>query len=134
MPLVLSKFYYIKYSTYCILCYTVGWVLKIVLNLSWYCIKAKPHNTVYGLKLEVPTFGWDFTILSDQCVSDHVKGKKHRHLVNLKVTREEQAEKSVFVGNLQKTTSELELMDYFSQYGPISKVVMDKQKVSTIIR
>ena len=67
--------------------------------------------------------------LPDQCVSDHVNGKKHRHLVNLKVTREEQAEKSVFVGNLQKTTSELELTDYFSQYGPLSKVVIDKQKV-----
>ncbi|XP_071826798.1 speckle targeted PIP5K1A-regulated poly(A) polymerase-like isoform X6 [Apostichopus japonicus] len=63
-----------------------------------------------------------------QCVTDHMKGKKHRRLVNLKITREEQTERSIFVGNLRRTNSELELMGHFNKFGPISRIIIDKEK------
>ncbi|PIK57686.1 hypothetical protein BSL78_05370 [Apostichopus japonicus] len=67
-------------------------------------------------------------LATGQCVTDHMKGKKHRRLVNLKITREEQTERSIFVGNLRRTNSELELMGHFNKFGPISKIIIDKEK------
>ncbi|XP_071826807.1 speckle targeted PIP5K1A-regulated poly(A) polymerase-like isoform X1 [Apostichopus japonicus] len=67
-------------------------------------------------------------LATGQCVTDHMKGKKHRRLVNLKITREEQTERSIFVGNLRRTNSELELMGHFNKFGPISRIIIDKEK------
>ncbi|XP_077996923.1 speckle targeted PIP5K1A-regulated poly(A) polymerase-like [Glandiceps talaboti] len=65
---------------------------------------------------------------TEKVLQDHLKGKKHTKLVSLIKYRKEQEEKSIFVRGFDKGTSELQLIDYFSTYGPVSNVIFDKDK------
>ncbi|XP_069501297.1 speckle targeted PIP5K1A-regulated poly(A) polymerase isoform X2 [Ambystoma mexicanum] len=62
-------------------------------------------------------------------LEDHVKGKKHRKLVEVRERRRSQEEKSVFVSGFRKDTSEQELLDHFQGFGPVASIVIDKEKV-----
>ncbi|XP_078516719.1 speckle targeted PIP5K1A-regulated poly(A) polymerase [Lissotriton helveticus] len=61
-------------------------------------------------------------------LEDHVKGKKHRKLVEVRERRRNQEEKSVFVSGFRKDTSEQEILDHFQGFGPVASIVMDKEK------
>lgn len=61
----------------------------------------------------------------------HIKGKKHqKHLERIENWKST-AEKSLYVTGIKScAAAELELADYFSQYGAISKITVDKNSVS----
>nr|XP_033810162.1 speckle targeted PIP5K1A-regulated poly(A) polymerase isoform X2 [Geotrypetes seraphini] len=61
-------------------------------------------------------------------LDDHLQGKKHRKLTEVRAQRKSQEEKSIFVSGFRRETSELELSEYFSNFGPVSSIVMDKEK------
>ncbi|XP_030076100.1 speckle targeted PIP5K1A-regulated poly(A) polymerase isoform X2 [Microcaecilia unicolor] len=61
-------------------------------------------------------------------LDDHLRGKKHRKLAEVRAQRKSQEEKSIFVSGFRRETSELELSDYFSSFGTICSIVMDKEK------
>nr|XP_054750966.1 speckle targeted PIP5K1A-regulated poly(A) polymerase-like isoform X1 [Lytechinus pictus] len=67
-------------------------------------------------------------IMSGKAVEDHLQGKKHQRLIAIQASRQKQAECSIFVGGLTKLVSELELTDYFSKFGPVAQVIVDKDK------
>ena len=69
-------------------------------------------------------------LILEQAVDDHLAGKKHQRLNNLRDSRQQQTERSVFVGGLCRLNGELELEDYFSKFGEIAKIIIDKDKVS----
>ncbi|XP_070545913.1 speckle targeted PIP5K1A-regulated poly(A) polymerase-like [Ptychodera flava] len=65
---------------------------------------------------------------TDKVLQDHLKGKKHQKVLSLRKSWKDQEERSIFVGGLQKGTSELQLIDYFSNFGPVSNVIFDKDQ------
>ncbi|XP_071497779.1 speckle targeted PIP5K1A-regulated poly(A) polymerase-like [Diadema antillarum] len=70
----------------------------------------------------------DVKITSAKAVQDHLQGKKHQRLTLIQTTRQKEAECSIFVGGLTKLVSELELTDYFTKYGGVAQVIVDKDK------
>ncbi|NXL69085.1 STPAP polymerase, partial [Chordeiles acutipennis] len=59
---------------------------------------------------------------------DHLRGKKHRRLRNLRAERRSQERRSLFVSGFARGTSGSELSGYFSTFGDVAAVVMDKEK------
>ncbi|XP_055513235.1 speckle targeted PIP5K1A-regulated poly(A) polymerase [Leucoraja erinacea] len=70
----------------------------------------------------------DVRMPNSPTLNEHVKGKKHQKLLSVRNTRKSQQEKSVFVSGFQKGTSNLEITDYFQNFGPVASVIMDKDK------
>ncbi|XP_072523419.1 speckle targeted PIP5K1A-regulated poly(A) polymerase [Salminus brasiliensis] len=58
----------------------------------------------------------------------HVKGKRHQHLCRLRTKRSAQVESSIFVSGFKPATSRTELSEYFEQFGPVSEIIVDKDK------
>ncbi|XP_038077444.1 speckle targeted PIP5K1A-regulated poly(A) polymerase-like [Patiria miniata] len=70
----------------------------------------------------------DIKITSEKAVDDHLTGKKHQRLLSLQISRQERTQKSVFVGGLSRLNGELELGDYFSKFGDVAQIFIDKEK------
>ncbi|KAM6435195.1 speckle targeted PIP5K1A-regulated poly(A) polymerase [Liasis olivaceus] len=68
------------------------------------------------------------TVANKPSLDDHLRGKKHQRLENLRSVRQSQELRSVFVSGFHKGTTALELSDYFQTYGKVANVVMDKDK------
>ncbi|KAM6160048.1 speckle targeted PIP5K1A-regulated poly(A) polymerase [Erethizon dorsatum] len=58
----------------------------------------------------------------------HLGGRKHRHLVELRAARKAQGLRSVFVSGFPRDVDSTELSEYFQAFGPVTSVVMDKDK------
>ncbi|XP_063002033.1 speckle targeted PIP5K1A-regulated poly(A) polymerase [Elgaria multicarinata webbii] len=68
------------------------------------------------------------TVANKPSLDDHLHGKKHQRLENLRTVRQAQELRSVFVSGFRKGTLASELSDYFQAYGEVANVVMDKDK------
>uniref|UniRef100_A0A6J0U438 Speckle targeted PIP5K1A-regulated poly(A) polymerase n=1 Tax=Pogona vitticeps TaxID=103695 RepID=A0A6J0U438_9SAUR len=68
------------------------------------------------------------TVANKPSLDDHLRGKKHQRLENLRTVRQTQESRSVFVSGFRKGTPASELSDYFQAYGEVANVVMDKDK------
>uniref|UniRef100_UPI00358DF6C0 speckle targeted PIP5K1A-regulated poly(A) polymerase isoform X2 n=1 Tax=Myxine glutinosa TaxID=7769 RepID=UPI00358DF6C0 len=64
----------------------------------------------------------------ESTLDEHIKGKKHKHRSQLRASRFEQEERSVFVGGFKKGVMEEQLTNYFQSFGPVDAVIMDKDK------
>ncbi|KAF1585953.1 Speckle targeted PIP5K1A-regulated poly(A) polymerase, partial [Eudyptes moseleyi] len=60
--------------------------------------------------------------------AEHLRGKKHRRLRNLRAERRAQERRSLFVSGFARGTSGAELAEYFGTFGDVAAVVMDKEK------
>ena len=94
--------------------------------------RALPKNLPKGLRKNRFTL---FSCLLINCFAAtllpiHNKGKKHQRLLNLKKERDSSSRKSVYVRGFQNSGSiEEELTEYFSVYGKVSNIFLDKDKV-----
>ncbi|XP_033646926.1 speckle targeted PIP5K1A-regulated poly(A) polymerase-like [Asterias rubens] len=70
----------------------------------------------------------DIKITSEKAVEDHLKGKKHLRLVSLQESRQQQTQRSIFVGGLSRINGEVQLGDYFSKFGDVARIIIDKDK------
>ncbi|XP_037230743.1 LOW QUALITY PROTEIN: speckle targeted PIP5K1A-regulated poly(A) polymerase [Falco rusticolus] len=61
-------------------------------------------------------------------LADHLRGKKHRRLRELRAERRAQEQRSLFVSGFARGTSGPELARYFGAFGDVATVVMDKEK------
>ena len=70
------------------------------------------------------------TFLAASSLSIHVKGKKHQRLLFLKEERDSSNKRSIYVRGFKNSGSiEEELTSYFSQYGKVINIFLDKEKV-----
>ncbi|XP_043531056.1 speckle targeted PIP5K1A-regulated poly(A) polymerase [Chiloscyllium plagiosum] len=70
----------------------------------------------------------DVRVPNSPSLNDHLKGKKHQKLLSVRSCRKSQQEKSLFVSGFHKGTSNLEITDYFQNFGTVANVIMDKDK------
>ncbi|XP_078385767.1 speckle targeted PIP5K1A-regulated poly(A) polymerase isoform X1 [Cetorhinus maximus] len=70
----------------------------------------------------------DVRVPNSPTLNDHLKGKKHQKLLSVRTARKSQQEKSLFVSGFHKGTSNLEITDYFQNFGTVANVIMDKDK------
>ncbi|XP_048416861.2 speckle targeted PIP5K1A-regulated poly(A) polymerase [Stegostoma tigrinum] len=70
----------------------------------------------------------DVRVPNSPSLNDHLKGKKHQKLLSVRSCRKSQQEKSLFVSGFRKGTSNLEITDYFQNFGTVANVIMDKDK------
>ncbi|CAO2584620.1 Speckle targeted PIP5K1A-regulated poly(A) polymerase, partial [Lemmus lemmus] len=70
----------------------------------------------------------DITTANRPSLDAHLKGRKHRDLVQLRATRRAQGLRSVFVSGFPRDVGSAQLSEYFQTFGPVANVVMDKDK------
>lgn len=70
----------------------------------------------------------DITTANRPSLDAHLKGRKHRDLVQLRATRKAQGLRSVFVSGFPRDVGSAQLSEYFQTFGPVANVVMDKDK------
>lgn len=70
----------------------------------------------------------DVTTANRPSLDAHLKGRKHRDLVQLRATRKAQGLRSVFVSGFPRDVGSAQLSEYFQAFGPVANIVMDKDK------
>uniref|UniRef100_F6YU17 Speckle targeted PIP5K1A-regulated poly(A) polymerase n=1 Tax=Xenopus tropicalis TaxID=8364 RepID=F6YU17_XENTR len=61
-------------------------------------------------------------------LTDHLSGRRHVRLCEERDKRNQQQERSVYVSNFPRETSEEELRDVFQKISPVRNIVMDKDR------
>uniref|UniRef100_A0A803JAS7 Speckle targeted PIP5K1A-regulated poly(A) polymerase n=1 Tax=Xenopus tropicalis TaxID=8364 RepID=A0A803JAS7_XENTR len=67
-------------------------------------------------------------------LTDHLSGRRHVRLCEERDKRNQQQERSVYVSNFPRETSEEELRDVFQKISPVRNIVMDKDRVEQQIK